>query len=387
MSPLEIQELLNICIGLLSGGCTADLLACALVARPWVNAAQARLFRIPIPLRPVTDFSYFSDSQASKFIYSLRSNPSLIRYVQELELDVGDSVKHTVHVQTFEDLCTVQFTHLKRFSLEIYGSFDWHSTAVKGIVALPSLEYLSISTRDQTFGSLAHIWECCSPTIRHLQIDCAEGGELPPSTNQTVCLVSLRLGVRFWPCEPRSRLLHPFNLSSLKAIGIHEGVSVPWNSSDIGSIEVLDVDGISDLDFSDPLDIVPLPNLRILRIHLTDNTIGVSNLDCLGPIMEFYPYLHTIMIVVTRKFEEDEEDESGIPALVSALLCLASGLVTRPLIELEYDYEEYTEDEARALVPNLTERDLVCCILLVRHLKGIGLRWNRVGGEVLSVNS
>ncbi|KAK7027124.1 hypothetical protein R3P38DRAFT_2941724 [Favolaschia claudopus] len=349
MSPLEIQELLNICIGLLSGGCTADLLACALVARPWVNAAQARLFRIPIPLRPVTDFSYFSDSQASKFIYSLRSNPSLIRYVQELELDVGDSVKHTVHVQTFEDLCTVQFTHLKRFSLEIYGSFDWHSTAVKGIVALPSLEYLSISTRDQTFGSLAHIWDCPLP-------------------------LSLRLGGRFWgdgcPCEPRSRLLHPFNLSRLKAIGIHEGVSVPWNSIDIGSIEVLDVDGISDLDFSDPLDIVPLPNLRILRIHLTDNTIGVSNLDCLGPIMEFSPYLHTIMIVVTRRFEEDEEDESGIPALVSALLCLASGLVTRPLIELEYDYEEYTEDEARALVPNLTERDLL-------HFVGSSFERNR----------
>ncbi|KAK7025652.1 hypothetical protein R3P38DRAFT_3269376 [Favolaschia claudopus] len=86
--------------------------------------------------------------------------------------------------------------------------------------------------------------------------------------------------------------------------------------------------------------------------------------------MEFSPYLHTIMIVVTRRFEEDEEDESGIPALVSALLCLASGLVTRPLIELEYDYEEYTEDEARALVPNLTERDLL-------HFVGSSFERNR----------
>ncbi|KAK7052758.1 hypothetical protein R3P38DRAFT_2861781 [Favolaschia claudopus] len=371
MSPLEIQELLDICIGLLSGGCTADLLACALVARSWVNAAQAGLFRIPIPLRPVTDFSYFSDSRASKFIYSLRSNPSLIRHVQELDVYVGESGKYAVHAQTFEDLCTVQFTHLKRFSLEIHASFDWHSTAVSGLVALPSLEYLNISTRDQTFGSLAHIWDCCSPTIRHLHIDCEEGGELPPSTGQTVCLKSLRLGV--WsgtsPYEPRSRLLHPFDLSSLKAIGIQEGVSVPWNSINIGSIEVLDVNGIPDLDHVDPLDVVPLANLRILRIQLTHHYLDVSNLEFLGPIMEFSPYLHTIIIVVMNKFEEDEENE-GIPENISALLALASGLVTRPLIELEYDYEDYTEDEARALVPNLTERDML-------HFVGSSFERNR----------
>ncbi|KAK7052755.1 hypothetical protein R3P38DRAFT_3255841 [Favolaschia claudopus] len=371
MSPLEIQELLDICIGLLDG-CTADLLACALVARSWVNPAQASLFRIPIPLRPVTDFFPFSDPQASKFIDSLRSSPSLIRHVQELELNVGDSVIHAVQAQTFEDLCTVQFTHLKRFSLVVYGSFDWHSPAVNGIVALPSLEYLSISTRDQTFGSLAHIWECCSPTIRHLQIECVESGKLPPSTNQTVCLKSLRLGVRSGdgPYEPRSRLLHPFDLSRLKAIGIQEGVSVPWNSINTGSIEVLDVNGIPDLDFLDALDVVPLPNLRILRIQLRNNYLGVSSLEFLGPIMEFSPYLHTIIIVVPRRFEEDEENESGIPALVSALLALASGLVTRPLIELEYDHEHYTEDEARALVPNLTERDML-------HFVGSSFERNR----------
>ncbi|KAK7012774.1 hypothetical protein R3P38DRAFT_3014053 [Favolaschia claudopus] len=45
-SPLDVPELLQSTISFLTGS-TPDLLACALVARRWVYAAQSILFRAP----------------------------------------------------------------------------------------------------------------------------------------------------------------------------------------------------------------------------------------------------------------------------------------------------------------------------------------------------
>ncbi|KAK7043312.1 hypothetical protein R3P38DRAFT_3259313 [Favolaschia claudopus] len=349
-NPLEIQELLDECICLLHRSPSA-LLACALVARSWVNAAQANLFRNPLASTP--EFA-FSNVRVLQFLQTLHSNPILARRVHELDLIV---THRNVHPNTLDNIRTLEFTKLRR----LYIDLEEHivTEAIKPLLSSPSLQYLHVRTLD-TFTALAAVWECCSPTIRHLDVVCREDTAEVRPTAHSIHLKSLALALPVWddmcPVQPRSRLLHPFDLSQLKAIGIHEAVSVPWDSICAENIEILDVNGVPDPEhsFGTEMDLTVLPNLRILRIQLV-GLIRVGMLDCLAPIILGAPHLHTLVLALVSEY--DNESKAQLAVLESALLPLVS--LACPVVEVAYWDDDFTEDDLKGVFPQLLSRDML----------------------------
>ncbi|KAK6995919.1 hypothetical protein R3P38DRAFT_3073330 [Favolaschia claudopus] len=339
-NPLEIQELLDECICLLHGSPSA-LLACALVARSWVNKAQANLFRNPLASTP--EFA-FSDVRVHQFLHSLHSNPTLAGRVYELDLVVNN---RNVHPSTLDNIRTLEFTNLERLNIDLEENIL--PDLFEPLLSSPSLQYLHVRT-SQTFTALAPIWASCSPTIRHFDLICREESAQVPPTAHRIYLKSLGLALSEWdaacPVQPHSRLLYPFDLSQLKAIATHEAVSVPWDSICVENIEVLDVNGVPDPEhfFGTEMDLTILPNLRILPIQLV-GLIRVGMLDCLAPIILGAPHLHTLVIALVSEYDNDSKAQLAV--LESALLPVA------------YWDDDFTEDELRGVFPQLLARDML----------------------------
>ncbi|KAK6969352.1 hypothetical protein R3P38DRAFT_2588249 [Favolaschia claudopus] len=345
-NPLEIQELLDECIGFLHRSPSA-LLACPLVARSWVNKAQANLFRNP--LASTLEFA-FSNVRVHQFLYSLHSNPILAGRVYELDLVVNN---RNVHPSTLDNIRTLEFTNLERLNIDLEENIL--PELFEPLLSSPSLQYLHVRT-SQTFTALAPVWACCSPTIRHFELVCREeSAQVPPSVRRIYgYLKSLGLALSEWdaacPVQPRSRLLHPFDLSQLKAIATHEAVSVPWDSICADNIEVLDVNEHS---FGTEMDLTVLPNLRILRIQLV-GLIRLGMLDCLAPIILGAPHLHTLVLALVSEYDNDSKAQLAV--LEAALLPLVS--FACPVVEVAYWNDDFTEDELRGVFPQLLSRDM-----------------------------
>ncbi|KAK6969351.1 hypothetical protein R3P38DRAFT_3146395 [Favolaschia claudopus] len=349
-NPLEIQELLDDCIGLLHAS-TSALLACALVARSWVNTAQANLFRNPLASTP--EFAS-SNVRVLQFLHALHSNPILARRVHELDLIVNHL---NVHPSTLDNMGTLDFANLRRLYIDIEEHIA--PELVEPLLSSPCLQYLHLRT-PETFTALARVWECCSPTIRHFDLVCREEHAQVPPTAHPIYLKSLCLTPRQWddtcPLQPRSRLLHPFDLSQLTAIAIDEAVSVPWDSICAENIEILDVNGVPDPEhfFGTKMDLTVLPNLRILRIQFL-GMIKVGMLDCLAPIILAAPHLHTLVLALVSEYDNDSKAQLAV--LESALLPLV--LLACPVVEVAYWDDDFTENELKGISPQFLSRDML----------------------------
>ncbi|KAK7000536.1 hypothetical protein R3P38DRAFT_3218645 [Favolaschia claudopus] len=83
-NPLNVQELREHCIGFLAGS-PESLMSCALVARSWVNVAQANLFRAPL----LVNWRILDDAPtATRFYDAVNSAPHLARYVRAIGIQL-----------------------------------------------------------------------------------------------------------------------------------------------------------------------------------------------------------------------------------------------------------------------------------------------------------
>ncbi|KAK7042754.1 hypothetical protein R3P38DRAFT_2512151 [Favolaschia claudopus] len=361
-SPLDIPELLNYTMGFLEGS-TSTLLQCALVARPWVNPAQLRLFRVPHLTNERISSNRFI---LRSFHDTLRSSPHLLGLVQELAI-TPDAQFHP-NIVEINLVCGLAFTNLRTVKLDLQCP-----TKIRKQLQLASLMSHQMLRRLDLVvsGSLA---ECasflrrCSPTIRHIELSffmsdaellglrrenrrMAAGGaitslQLSPWKNgpfTTLCTVDL------------PSLVYPFELSQLKALSIRPGygMTVGWDSNlSIDSIQMLDIEV---REQPNNLDLSIFPNLQILRIHVGSFSAAVAS--TLQTVSRSQPPIHTIVISTGQNL-------ATIPS--SLLQELDSVLASLPIASLELEQTNGWDPDAARFFPNLKSRNLVRFFSVVR---------------------
>ncbi|KAJ7915875.1 hypothetical protein B0H13DRAFT_1999362 [Mycena leptocephala] len=251
-SPLDVEELLEHCIAYLHDS-YRDLKACTLVSRHWVNAAQYIVDTIP---------------------RNTGTSQHLIRHIRHLD------IKHNDSMLCLPKLCSFPFTHLESVLISYAGELSTPViTALQQLLTLPTLFRVKLCCGFSNREDFIQLWDCCSPGIRHLELDCKEPSfNLMPGLPPKIALLSPR-GTHKIALESLSmlstktldyRLMQkpcPFDLSHLKVLRTGWRASIPWQSFGpaVQSIEVLDIVVNAG---STTLVLSSFPNLRFLRLFL-----------------------------------------------------------------------------------------------------------------------
>ncbi|KAK7017215.1 hypothetical protein R3P38DRAFT_2986025 [Favolaschia claudopus] len=328
-SPLVVQELLNRCIDFLalSRYYTRDFVSCSLVARSWVDASQANLFRAPSFL----DLDDDTVNAIPAFYRALTTNPALARYVRELTLP--PSLPH--------DLSKINFTRLERLSITVKYSV---SDGLGRLLSLPTLRYVSITTTTVPFSHFINAWSLCSPTIQHLELWCQKGvGDAPLSevdTGRTV-LIPLKSFSLDYTCDldfdltlPQS-VFFPFDFSTVKALAVVVHEEIPWSLIPRSEVESLVIYSPVSADAAPDLDLSSFPKLTNLRIDCHDFIL--SNILEILSTISASQRVHTISLVFG-------EDLDSYPELCDALDTVLSSLPTTPLPCVELEVDDCTEE-------------------------------------------
>ncbi|KAJ6607633.1 hypothetical protein B0H10DRAFT_1956074 [Mycena sp. CBHHK59/15] len=280
-SLFGVAELVDHCVGFVDS--PRSLIACALVARSWADAAQSRLLRAPHVMN--YSLSLGLDRSWLPLLDALCSSPHLIRHVRELELKRGYHMQALTQT-TVKRICNLPFTDLNSVTLFMEESISGpEALELQQLFSLPSLRYVRLRTDITDPSTFAEIWIRCSASIQHLDLTASFANFAPappPSLRRNPTrLASLRLmflGGRqcnqeelyFWA-------LHPFDLSHLKALSAHHEGGVLWSAFAAAKIQYLDLDTAFSPKIADgALDLSMFPSLSFLRI---------SPVDCRAPAL------------------------------------------------------------------------------------------------------
>ncbi|KAK7020366.1 hypothetical protein R3P38DRAFT_3272190 [Favolaschia claudopus] len=270
-SPLEIPELLDLCIGYLASS-QGDLLSCALVARRWTGAAQFNLFSAPMDT--VTGMDLFQrdidsyDRILRQLYDALAESPHLVRYVRELQL--GDRTA----TSTIKKLCSIPFTHLESLTL-MMRRLKNYGTALKSLLGLRTLRYVSLNLDISFTRCVAHVLPHLSSSIEHLDV-CYDQrlplkpmdalGEGVPMRLKSLGLTVIVKTITQTPQTLRSLGFYPFDISGLKAVAVSCLSPIQWDTIPTHTLQVLDIDP---MDEETPLDLSLFPALRNFRIKIS----------------------------------------------------------------------------------------------------------------------
>ncbi|KAK7042727.1 hypothetical protein R3P38DRAFT_3348638 [Favolaschia claudopus] len=340
--PLDVPELLDLCIGYLEYS-PSDLLACALVARAWVHPAQSRLFRVA----HVTNPSFPSNGDAiSRFYRALSTSPHLLPLVKQLELDF--EFRRRPHDNSIKRISALVFPRLQMLKVTLPLNPFWFDEAkhVKLLAGLANLHRLCLVFN----SSLVHCADFLTdlPPVQHLELTFhrltydIEPDTLPATsvvvgfglrlpdhhlaippghTVQVVSLKSLRLFVSDFdesvmhPGAPLDLTLGSLNLSRMAAFSVDAGVSTPWNIIHKEFIQILDMDTI---DSSTVIKLSEFPNLEFLRLimYLPDDHLPYMILPTLRSSAQC-KRLHTIVMSVPDSFHLPEAESSELDLVLS----------------------------------------------------------------------
>ncbi|KAK6978030.1 hypothetical protein R3P38DRAFT_502282 [Favolaschia claudopus] len=257
-NPLEVAELLHHILNFVATGGPADLAACALVARCWVDPAQRSLLRAP----------YFSSSlMATRLHRTLASYPHLVPLVHELSFRIDVDLSST----TVDLLSTHAFTNLTSITTSTRHTYP--PQGLRRIFTLPSLRHVAVYCMDQsTFASFTHVLKSCSPSVQHVEISCEKWTSNPrpfsvPNTHTEVYvkLKSASLSVGKSALAPWLTALHlyPFDLSDIRALRIDRGTFIPWNLIPKSKIRFFCIENMDDL-----VDLSEFTSLQFLQINI-----------------------------------------------------------------------------------------------------------------------
>ncbi|KAK7014356.1 hypothetical protein R3P38DRAFT_2638705 [Favolaschia claudopus] len=269
-NPLNVPELLDHAIGFL-GGSAPDLAACALVARPWVDAAQRTLLRTP----HVTNHGVnLHDAVALRFHNTLTSYPHLVRHIRELCLQLLDE-RPLLTSTTLELLCHHSYTHLESFSLSIGD--DLPPDGLRRIFSLPTLRHIALYIHSSgDLASFAEILEECSQSVKHFELSCGNwdsDGEVYSLENTTAPRIKLKsvwldLGDSDLAPLLGASYFYPFDFSNIEGLQVGRGRYVPWRLIPKRKIRFLHVGSM--LDF---MDLSSFINLELLQFSIQTGTL------------------------------------------------------------------------------------------------------------------
>ncbi|KAJ7450500.1 hypothetical protein B0H11DRAFT_2077166 [Mycena galericulata] len=218
--PLDIQELVDHTIGYLER--YADLTACALVSRSWVDTAQVQLFReIHLDLNRLSA----NESRWSLLCATLTLSPRLIRYIQRLYIKSS-----RMHERVFSAICVFPFAHL----LDVFVSSERDivisdAMSTQSLFSLPTLRRIGLAGEFMEPAVFLNIWARCSRSVRHLHLQALqrvydEFETIPPLEELPISLESL--GIEYTECVA-DWLVHDhccFDLSQLKLLSLHTNI-------------------------------------------------------------------------------------------------------------------------------------------------------------------
>ncbi|KAK7056159.1 hypothetical protein R3P38DRAFT_3254063 [Favolaschia claudopus] len=291
-NPLDVQELLDRCIGPLSES-MPTLLSCSLVARSWVNPAQSRIFATsPHRIRTLGYHNANIGTVISQFCDALRDSPHLIHHVRTLHVFTDDTISESAP-GIGEKLCSIIFTRLERlyFYSSSWTTLEWHNLSLvhlQRLVSLPSLDSLMLYVPANSFPFFEPLFPHLSPTIKHLNLHCIRwnADDMPVSSDNApiIQLKSLVLSVMesVGPIQslPSTRMFSPFDFSHLWGLQISRfSFHVLWPTlpeETKQSIRILDI--YLQARFPPDVDLSAFPSLSALRIDAYSHPVLVSAL-------------------------------------------------------------------------------------------------------------
>ncbi|KAK7019110.1 hypothetical protein R3P38DRAFT_2783929 [Favolaschia claudopus] len=266
-NPLQIQELLDLCITFLRGWGQdyQDLLSCALVARSWVAPAQASLFHTP----HVTNHRFMKiDRLALLFCETITAYPFLARELNIVEY-------FYLQRATIGKICSTTFPRLECLSINLSRITTWEGE-LSSLVTLKTLRYLQLDV-NESFPAISSFLSRFSPTIEHLDLGCRQwDGLLIETSVLPIKITSLKLDVQLWNAPPQRLdigFLYPFDVSQLRALEVVDAGSLVWESIPDQTSQTIE---ILQLDLkSKPVDLSRFPHLILLRVVLPEDDMSV----------------------------------------------------------------------------------------------------------------
>ncbi|KAK7051714.1 hypothetical protein R3P38DRAFT_2857077 [Favolaschia claudopus] len=308
-NPLNVQELREHCIGFLAGS-PESLMSCALVARSWVDAAQANLFRAPL----LINWRILVDAPtATRFYDAINSSPHLARYVRAIGIQQG-----WYSTALIENICSISFPRLESLYVVVFNLVELEPQ-LRPIMSLPTLQHLHLVVNNYYFSpsTIVPLLARLPSTCQYLDLRCYQWdpSKIPSKVESAsrIKLLYLRLDIMpvFYPrATPPQRLqstsLHPFDLGHLKSLEVQDSCSLVWDSippATRSAIEVLHL-GISG---STAVDLSTFPNLQLLRLRLPyDDRSLAPVLRTLSSITAHHQIRTIILFVGDSDLEEKE---------------------------------------------------------------------------------
>ncbi|KAK7036269.1 hypothetical protein R3P38DRAFT_2911190, partial [Favolaschia claudopus] len=375
-SPLDIQELLDHCIGLLADS-PPDLLACCLVARSWVQMAQSHLFRAP----HITNLKFEKDEVALKFFLTLVASPHLIRHVRELDLDCSNGTNPS---DKYRAISSIVFTHLETVVLMVdeQPREDTEETITR-LMGLPTLRRLGYTHRhfNSPISNSAYLLNHCSPSIRHLEVFLTiERGDSLNFVHDVVphiCIQSLRLNGRVDPLDnPRTlsldKMLRPFNFSELKALNLDGVLRFHEDKIPKSQIKILNIDSGWPERHSTPTELGAFTGLWYLHLSVQGEDPRTSVIPTLHSLT---CSIHTIVISALS---------SPYPPLSGFVLEQMAvdyyTLIQHPMRPRTASQRRKTafQPEIGNFFPKLVARNLFRTVWCSGHSQAISARWREV---------
>ncbi|KAK6992967.1 hypothetical protein R3P38DRAFT_3288689 [Favolaschia claudopus] len=346
-NPLEIPELVDHCVSLLSGQgklSRLDLLSSCLVARSWVQPSQYYLFHSP------EDLSIRGSTSMSQLFDTLIENPHLIRYVRSLIIS---------STTVLDKMCRIPFTHLQRIAIhtDFEGLEQWEGEAQLQLQQIFSISGLRVLDLCGDFSFFHPCFKNLSPTIHHLSLTCDPWTEedlgVPQASLSGLSLKSLDLCVSSdEECEIQlqsldNALFYPFDISNLEALSVSQPFSIHWDSISKLAKQSLRVLNIF-FDLPTPVDLSSFPNLTTLRLN------NLTKPSCFSATLSSVPSPRTIRtIILGRSSFFEGSKATPLDSLLSSFECSFP-----PMIECETPYSSAKEhDELRSQFPILVSQN------------------------------
>ncbi|KAJ6525912.1 hypothetical protein DFH09DRAFT_1188174 [Mycena vulgaris] len=336
MEPDHIQipqELVNHIIDFLDDSPT-DLMACALVSRAFVHAAQSYIFE------ELSFGDYGPPRNKNTILWSrcqetLHTSPHLVQHIHRLTIH-----PRPISLETVSAICNFPFTHLKEVYICHFILSPSFAIALQQLFSLPTLRFVSLEGWYGDPSTFMQIWERCAPGIKHL------GLRFSPTSTEAFQPTSHR-----WPAPIRLdslQIMHrmiglldwmdhafcPFDFSGLKVLSISSHAEVLRSSMIAPYLRTLEALDFTASTYDDSMiDLSTFPCLVVLRISIHHGEfVWPMVLDTLSTILPS----NSIRKIVIGGIFEDKIAAEELDSRLSSLPIHHS-----PAFHFEMDPDEY----------------------------------------------